>query len=75
MVYLVGAVSQEEMEELERRGWKIDEPPDDFLTSKEYLDKDEQRDDIWVMIYVDNYLFNCAVAIQPTEWAVTEDKT
>jgi len=65
MAYLVGAVSQEEMEELERRGWKIDEPPDDFLTSKEYLDKDEKKDDIWVMVYVDNGLFSIMTGSDP----------
>lgn len=57
MAFLVGIVSQEELEELERRGWETEEPPNSFLAGGEYKDGPD-RDGVWVMFWVDNSLFN-----------------
>ena len=50
MAFLMGVVTQEELEELRRRGWKDEDPPPGY----EY---EEREGDVFRLFWVDNDLF------------------
>ncbi len=62
MPYLIGTVTKEEKAELIRRGWDMEAPPGDFVTSGE-IDGTATRET--VMVWVDQDLF---VIMSGPEW-------
>ena len=57
MAYIIGLVTKKEKEELERRGWEVEDPPpcDEF---KSPTDRYAIKDGIqYRMVYVDNDMF------------------
>jgi len=57
MAYIIGQASKEEIEELERRGWDIEEPPPGYTTEDVSENIGESLDDRMIMIFVDQDLF------------------
>lgn len=54
MAYLCGYVTDREKEELERRGWEIEEAPAELTPKAPPPDGESQ----YVMVWVDNDLFS-----------------
>lgn len=53
MAYIVGLVTKEEQEELEKRGWELEDPPEGLID--EALESDAYK---IRMIFVDSSLFD-----------------
>lgn len=51
MAHIIGLATEEEIEELKRRGWKIEDPPEELICEDQYTGKS-------IMVFVDNTIFN-----------------
>lgn len=67
MAYLIGLVTQAEADVLEMRGWDLEDPPaSDYFTVEDQSDVPDEDKLRYVMIWVDNNLFD--IMSEPT-WA------
>ena len=66
MAYIIGQASEEEIAELERRGWEIEEPPAGYTTEDVSENIGEPLGDRMIMIFVDADLFNI---MSGSDWA------
>lgn len=63
MAYLIGILSPKEAKELERRGWKLEEPPS-VMVPEDYQ-KLRENGFLFAMIWVDQTLFK---AMDGPDW-------
>ncbi len=57
MAYLIGLANKEEIQELEKRGWEIEDAPKEFTKSQGELSEAIYEEE-YIMVWVDNSLFN-----------------
>ena len=53
MAYIIGLLSPEEEKELERRGWEIEEPPQELIDKENSTNPERMK-----MVWVDASMFN-----------------
>ena len=58
MAYIVGLASPDEIKELERRGWEVEDAPTYFGSPTGSGTSKKNDDDRYIMVFVDNDLFN-----------------
>lgn len=57
MAYIIGLLTQEEANELERRGWELEEPPRSLVPKALNKAKKFKNDMFYRMVWVDNDMF------------------
>jgi len=57
MAYIIGQATNEEIAELERRGWDIEEPPPGYTTEDVSVNIGEPLREKMIMVFVDQDLF------------------
>jgi len=58
MAYIIGLAGEDQIKELERRGWEVEDAPKEFTDSQGALPKNMFEDCRYIMIFVDNDLFS-----------------
>ena len=58
MAYIVGYLTKEEADELERRGWELEPPPAELVCDDDYVDEREMNGYRMRMVWVDNSMFD-----------------